>query len=132
MSVYINYIKGHEQAIREFANLEKKTFFTSFLKKIEETNKSIKSLPNILIMPVQRLPRFILLLKTLSEKTVTSHPDFSYIQVSLSLLSSLVESVDETIKQEENLQKIYSIQKRLGVTVTNFLFLPLNLFLIYS
>jgi hypothetical protein len=77
--------------------------------------------PNILIMPVQRLPRFILLLQSLSEKTLSSHPDHSFIQVALSVLSSLVESVEETIKQEENLQKIYSIQKRLGVSV-NFLF----------
>ena len=79
-------------------------------------------------MPVQRLPRYELLLNTLLEKTDSKHPDYRLLKRGLISITSITEKVDELIQKEENLQKSYVIQKKLGLV--NFLFY-FNLFLIF-
>lgn len=59
--------------------------FKSVIKELENTYLQVKTkdLENLLIQPVQRLPRYVLLFKDLLKNTDIKHPDFKNIQLVL-------------------------------------------------
>ena len=66
--------------------------------------------------------RYELLLGRLKDNTHETHPDYEVLQTAFKAVTSVTEKVDEMIKKEENLQKIYGIQKKLGVQVSRIPF----------
>jgi hypothetical protein len=60
-----------------------------------------KSLDDLLIMPVQRVPRYKLLLTELYEKTPKNHPDYKDLNVALNMTNKLALSINESTRQAE-------------------------------
>lgn len=87
-----------------------------------------------LIRPVQRIPRYILLLTDMIKHTPKDHPDYNVRPVCLiSLLSSdtrdqdlvaavnqtqtIADSINVSIKQSEKMNQIVALQDKLGIKV---------------
>jgi len=68
----------------------------------------------MLITPVQRLPRIILLLRELEKYTVEEHPDFANITKALEVMMDVVKGMNNIIKAAENTDKILKIQQSFG------------------
>ena len=92
-----NYDRG--QAV-----LDKCMTDPTFVSTIETLESQVKNLrlPNLLIQPIQRIPRYNLLLRDLLAKTDASHPDHEYLSAGLETLESVMNYLDANITQAEN------------------------------
>ncbi len=72
------------------------------------------SLMSRLILPVQRLPRYQMLLKALMKRTAADHVDYKPLGQAISLLEQAAEHIDENLKHIENKNYIYTIQNKLS------------------
>ncbi len=53
-------------------------WFASFVEHIQ-TNRAIRNLESYLILPVQRLPRYVLLLREMHKHTPRTHSDYDLL-----------------------------------------------------
>lgn len=75
-----------------------------------------------LITPVQRIPRYKLLLKDLLKHTRRTHPDYSKLSKAADQIESVASHINEFIRQHENFNKMLVIQNSLtGPTVPGIL-----------
>ena len=63
------------------------------------------SLDDLLIKPVQRIPRYLLFIKDLLKHTSVSHPDHAPLQQALDELTGLVERVNESEREMARTEK---------------------------
>lgn len=69
-----------------------------------------QALPAFLIQPIQRIPRYKLLLEQLVSKTAVIHPDYNDLSKALGYLSEIAVVLNNKIREHENRQKIIDIQ----------------------
>lgn len=62
---YTNYVNNYNNSIALLTQLEENSDFANFLKSLTDSQIKGKSIYTYLIMPIQRIPRYILLLKVL-------------------------------------------------------------------
>ena len=65
-------------------------------------------------MPVQRIPRYVLLLQDLLNNTVKEHPDYENINGALGRVKDFANYINVSKRQTENLEKLRAIQERLA------------------
>ena len=63
-------------------------------------------LPDLLITPIQRLPRYSLLLREFKKHTAPDHPDYEKIAKSLKRIESLNTKINEKKRNHEILSKL--------------------------
>ena len=66
-----------------------------------------------LIMPVQRIPRYVLLLRELKKNTPDTHPEYEALTVALTKIESIGTHINESKRQVEQMSKLLDIQNRL-------------------
>eukprot|EP01130_Rhizamoeba_saxonica_P008545 TRINITY_DN345_c0_g1_i4.p1 TRINITY_DN345_c0_g1~~TRINITY_DN345_c0_g1_i4.p1 ORF type:complete len:522 (-),score=74.89 TRINITY_DN345_c0_g1_i4:2325-3890(-) len=71
-------------------------------------------LSSFLIQPVQRIPRYTLLIEDLIKSTSESHPDHSLLEEALNISKEVADRIDKSIKHEENQAKCLAIQRIIG------------------
>src|SRR5688572_13534355 len=64
-------------------------------------------------MPVQRIPRYKMLLEDLLKKTVETHPDYLNLKKAYQVIENVATFVNETIRQHEMFITMLDIQKSL-------------------
>ncbi|XP_047104060.1 rho guanine nucleotide exchange factor 17 [Schistocerca piceifrons] len=74
---FINNWKSAKEAVK--ATCQAKPAFAKFLEAMAREHKGKLALDSLLIMPVQRIPRYELLLQTLIKNTEQSHPDYNLL-----------------------------------------------------
>eukprot|EP00012_Vannella_robusta_P005789 CAMPEP_0206209004 /NCGR_PEP_ID=MMETSP0166-20121206/16632_1 /ASSEMBLY_ACC=CAM_ASM_000260 /TAXON_ID=95228 /ORGANISM="Vannella robusta, Strain DIVA3 518/3/11/1/6" /LENGTH=95 /DNA_ID=CAMNT_0053630281 /DNA_START=442 /DNA_END=726 /DNA_ORIENTATION=+ len=62
-----------------------------------------KSIGSFLIMPVQRIPRYYLLLKDLFKHTWEDHPDYANLKQAAEKMGEVIEFLDQKKRESENL-----------------------------
>jgi len=67
-------------------------------------------LPSLLIQPVQRVPRYRLLLQELIKATPETHSDYKPCKEALIQVEQVADYVNESIRQREQLEEIANIQ----------------------
>ncbi|XP_001624596.3 FYVE, RhoGEF and PH domain-containing protein 2 [Nematostella vectensis] len=113
IKLYSTYANNFEAASRLLQEWEKKSpEFSAFITRQEALEEcqglNIRAL---LITPVQRVPRYKLLLESLLNKTPRDYPDFSKLEEATYEIAKVAEHINENIRQHENFQKMLSIQK---------------------
>ena len=73
------YVNGYEKSISVLDKLNGNKKFQKLLEENREKYGHGKTLAFYLIMPVQRIPRYVLLFKTLKKYTRRSHEDYASI-----------------------------------------------------
>ncbi len=102
---------------QDFATFLKVHFFLNFQtqkKKTKECLKSMNSVQDIssyLILPIQRIPRYALLLDSLIKVTFRDHPDFEELSSAYLTMKNVAITINEQIRIAENYQKILEIQQ---------------------
>ncbi|KAH3745896.1 rho guanine nucleotide exchange factor 17 [Pelomyxa schiedti] len=112
--LYSEYIVWHDKATAVFHNLQKLPAFTAWMRQMgtsEATNHMI--LPSYMIMPVQRLPRYLLLLNSLLEVTPPSHIDRENIAKALRIIRDLADTINTRKKEIEAYQKMEALSEKL-------------------
>ncbi|XP_073246114.1 intersectin-2-like isoform X3 [Porites lutea] len=96
--------RGNEVKLKLEKNNEK---FRNFLAKVN-CNQTLDSL---LLMPIQRVPRYQLILKELVKRTSKDHPDYDNLTEALSKAQKTAEALNEHIRQIENETKVVEVIK---------------------
>lgn len=135
LATYTVYVVNYPKALVTLNDKTHKAQFAAFLKRaLEQGAKQYQTVASYLIMPVQRIPRYQLLLRELLRVTPEAHPDHRYLTESLERMTELAVKINETIREEEELEKVIAIQKKFTGNPVCFLlssfFFSLSLFLL--
>lgn len=69
---------------------------------------------SFLIMPIQRVPRYALLLKELHRLTPPFHRDYNNLSLALTEISKVASLINENKAEEENKRKVRAISELFG------------------
>ena len=120
VDAYVQFINGFEQSQRALHGIEDKPEWLAFLKHwallVHATgrSKAPPDLQSLLVKPVQRVPRFKLLLEQLLKATPMGHPDRASTESALRDFSELASSVNEAIRRREQVEAVYQLQNEFG------------------
>eukprot|EP00029_Vermamoeba_vermiformis_P010898 TRINITY_DN5853_c0_g1_i1.p1 TRINITY_DN5853_c0_g1~~TRINITY_DN5853_c0_g1_i1.p1 ORF type:complete len:741 (-),score=186.63 TRINITY_DN5853_c0_g1_i1:99-2321(-) len=108
--MYTQYCYNYTKAITNLAQYkEKNTKFRSFLRKVEVTTMRLMDL---LIMPVQRIPRYVMLLEQLVKYTLEHHPDYQPLLSAVKETQRATEAINEALREEQNKYSVISVLER--------------------
>jgi len=97
--MYSQYVANFEEVPHILRDLkdgkEKNSKFGRFCAEAQAQPMCSVGLLSLLVMPIQRIPRYRMLLETLVKHTPEMHPDFSTLQESLVLVSKVAESINQ-------------------------------------
>ncbi|KAJ1557655.1 hypothetical protein HK096_006061 [Nowakowskiella sp. JEL0078] len=107
--VYGKFIAGYSLSQREIREIGKQQDYERFA-------------TDIMVTPVSRLPRYVLLLKDLKKDTPVDHPDSKDLELALEEVQKLVKYIDNLKRQEEektNLFETYNSTTNCPVQLLN-------------
>eukprot|EP01117_Protostelium_nocturnum_P012409 TRINITY_DN4582_c0_g1_i1.p1 TRINITY_DN4582_c0_g1~~TRINITY_DN4582_c0_g1_i1.p1 ORF type:complete len:882 (-),score=333.69 TRINITY_DN4582_c0_g1_i1:22-2667(-) len=108
---YKPYLEHHQRTIDKLRVLDKKSSWQAFLQEVKERPDSRRGeLSFFLIQPVQRCPRYELLLNQLIKHTPETHPDFKGLNKALEDSQELVISANEEMRKHEELKILHKIE----------------------
>eukprot|EP01100_Stratorugosa_tubuloviscum_P000667 TRINITY_DN1148_c0_g1_i1.p1 TRINITY_DN1148_c0_g1~~TRINITY_DN1148_c0_g1_i1.p1 ORF type:complete len:886 (-),score=402.98 TRINITY_DN1148_c0_g1_i1:64-2721(-) len=98
--IYTDYCNNYEQAIACLQKIEKRKDVSSFLKACDTETQGLK-ITALLIMPVQRIPRYVLLIKEFNKHTPENHPDSTAIGQALKQAAEITGQTNENVRSHE-------------------------------
>ncbi|KAF2073224.1 hypothetical protein CYY_005451 [Polysphondylium violaceum] len=120
--IYSTYVNNYNDAIKTIESLKKDNEkFTEFLLETRESKAKGIDLVAYLIMPVQRCPRYVLLLEDLVKSTPSDHADFANIELAVKNLKKLTVQLNERKRDSENKLAIQDIYMKLVPPVQDIL-----------
>jgi hypothetical protein len=115
---YTLYSKTFDDATALMQRLKKSNAdFRKFLERQAKKHTDVQSLDLLdamLITPIQRIPRYNLLLQDLIKNTDAAHQDLPNLTKALALMKEVADAVDGSIKFSENINKLMRIQSQIS------------------
>lgn len=109
--MYTQYCYNYNSALELVKRLSSENSrFRAFLKKTEA--KTMKKFCDFLILPVQRIPRYVMLIEVLIKYTPDSHPDYENLVKALKEAQIAARALNQKLEESENRAKVVSIRKR--------------------
>eukprot|EP01129_Flabellula_baltica_P015835 TRINITY_DN8201_c0_g1_i1.p1 TRINITY_DN8201_c0_g1~~TRINITY_DN8201_c0_g1_i1.p1 ORF type:complete len:779 (-),score=145.45 TRINITY_DN8201_c0_g1_i1:1-2337(-) len=112
--VYTEYVKVYATALMEITNQMEDLTVLQILERCRQqpATRGI-ALQGFLITPIQRIPRYQLLLQELLRNTPTDHPDYPHLTKAIDSIIEVANYVNEKKKQAENMNRVSVISSRL-------------------
>eukprot|EP00117_Sycon_ciliatum_P048267 scpid13446/ scgid0838/ Guanine exchange factor for Rac 30 len=103
-NVYSVYCANHRDAEEAVARLKRKNDVNDTLQSAGQDARVSTglNLQSYLLTPVQRMPRYLLLLQNLLKHTPDTHPDFEMLREAISKLDRITEHVNQQIRELQN------------------------------
>ncbi|XP_010992767.3 FYVE, RhoGEF and PH domain-containing protein 2 isoform X3 [Camelus dromedarius] len=117
LKMYSEYVKNFERAIELLATWTDKSLpFQEVLTRIQNSEASGSlTLQHHMLEPVQRIPRYELLLKEYVQKLPAQAPDLADAQKALDMIFSAAQHSNTAITEMERLQELWEVYQRLGL-----------------
>uniref|UniRef100_A0A8C9ID76 FYVE, RhoGEF and PH domain containing 2 n=1 Tax=Piliocolobus tephrosceles TaxID=591936 RepID=A0A8C9ID76_9PRIM len=117
LKMYSEYVKNFERAAELLATwTEKSPLFQEVLTRIQSSEASGSlTLQHHMLEPVQRIPRYELLLKEYVQKLPAQAPDQADAQKALDMIFSAAQHSNAAITEMERLQDLWEVYQRLGL-----------------
>eukprot|EP00736_Rhodelphis_marinus_P012950 Rmarinus@m.16994 len=113
LKVYTMYCRNHEAAQRVLQDCRERKAVRRFLTSAAEDPRCRgNDLAALLIMPVQRIPRYVLLLTDLLKHTEKSHVDEENLRQALRMVKGLGEHVNEAVRVADQMQWCIQLQQK--------------------
>ncbi|XP_053384716.1 rho guanine nucleotide exchange factor 39-like [Mercenaria mercenaria] len=110
LKLYSMYANNHQQAISTLQDSLKNEKFAEFIREQEDRPEVMGlKIGALLITPVQRIPRYKLLLEDLLENTSEEHHDYAMLKEAAKQVGEIARHINEHVRQNENFQKMLSI-----------------------
>ncbi|KAI5692260.1 hypothetical protein M8J76_003002, partial [Diaphorina citri] len=106
-TAFINNWKSAKEAIKSTCHT--RPAFAKFLENMAREHKGKLALDSLLIMPVQRIPRYELLLQTLLKHTDENHVDFTLLRDAQKEIHELAVKINCTERECMELEQIESL-----------------------
>ncbi|XP_014670966.1 PREDICTED: rho guanine nucleotide exchange factor 39-like [Priapulus caudatus] len=116
LKLYAAYAKSFQDSASLLQEWEQKSKQFRLFKERQEGRPEVKGLKlnALLITPVQRIPRYKMLLGELLENTPENHDDYSLLKEAVDHISQVALHINENVREHENFIKCLSIQTSLG------------------
>ncbi|KAG7391516.1 hypothetical protein PHYPSEUDO_004586 [Phytophthora pseudosyringae] len=120
--LYGGYAKDYEEVASLLQNFGRDTRlgFSKFLETCRERSGSPKPFESLLIMPIQRIPRYKLLLERLCELTAPGYPDAAFLTEAVDRVRAAASLINETVRRQENLETVLQAQKQFAGQLSLF------------
>eukprot|EP01105_Mastigella_eilhardi_P002309 TRINITY_DN1282_c1_g1_i14.p1 TRINITY_DN1282_c1_g1~~TRINITY_DN1282_c1_g1_i14.p1 ORF type:complete len:480 (-),score=135.88 TRINITY_DN1282_c1_g1_i14:2355-3794(-) len=114
VKLYRHYINNYSKSMATLtATKEKYPMFKTFLVQLDYTAAFFGlNLQGLLITPVQRLPRYVLLLRDLLKNTPASHPDEEPLRQALKEMQELADYVNSRKQEADNAADLAKLQAK--------------------
>eukprot|EP00211_Chloroparvula_japonica_P003826 CAMPEP_0119130410 /NCGR_PEP_ID=MMETSP1310-20130426/7761_1 /TAXON_ID=464262 /ORGANISM="Genus nov. species nov., Strain RCC2339" /LENGTH=794 /DNA_ID=CAMNT_0007120915 /DNA_START=57 /DNA_END=2441 /DNA_ORIENTATION=- len=114
--IYVSYVSNYETAVALCSKLRKKSdAFAEWEKEgLRKAGGGANSLSFLLVTPVQRIPRYMLLVDNLLKATWANHPDVEDLRKALDSIREIAAHVDQRTEEAERMQKISDIEDTIG------------------
>jgi len=113
LKLYTEYINRYNQSMETLNRVQKLSPFLEFAKKRCKSNPA-HVLTSLLIQPIQRVPRYEMLLKDLVTSTWTSHEDLPALDNALEKIVEAAVFINEQKRKAEALTRLMEIQNELN------------------
>jgi hypothetical protein len=114
LKMYTTYINTYDDAMAIYHRLSGNKEFTDFLSTCQKDSGGLLDLPSLLIQPVQRLPRYQLLLTELKKHTEDTHVDFNNIVEAIQQIKELNQYVNDRKRERDNANFILRLQDKIA------------------
>ncbi|XP_034846542.1 FYVE, RhoGEF and PH domain-containing protein 2 isoform X1 [Mirounga leonina] len=117
LKMYSEYVKNFERAVELLATwTDKSAPFQEVITRIQSSEASGSlTLQHHMLEPVQRIPRYELLLKEYVQKLPAQAPDRADAQKALDMIFSAAQHSNAAITEMERLQDLWDVYQRLGL-----------------
>jgi len=109
LKIYDSYGNNYDTSLEILKDCQKNLLFANAVSQIESTLETNIRLEAMLIAPIQRLPRYILLLSDLQKNTPEDHPDWILLNDAIPAMQSVADHVDKNIHQAKSKQKLVEL-----------------------
>eukprot|EP01119_Soliformovum_irregulare_P022894 TRINITY_DN7905_c0_g1_i2.p1 TRINITY_DN7905_c0_g1~~TRINITY_DN7905_c0_g1_i2.p1 ORF type:complete len:331 (+),score=78.20 TRINITY_DN7905_c0_g1_i2:133-1125(+) len=111
LKCYTAFLNQFDESQQMYTQCIKDSKFKRFVNE----KPSDARLDSLLIMPVQRIPRYVLLLKELLKHTEPTHRDFKDLKAAVEALESIGSHLNHSKKLMDNLNRVMEIERMLGI-----------------
>lgn len=120
--IYSVYAFDYRNSLMLLQNLTTKNApFRAFLEATESRPEVQQKLNSLLITPIQRVPRYRLLLQQVLLYTSPSDSDYKIIQESIKQIESSINHINSVVEDQENIQKMLNVQNSLTGRIPNIM-----------
>eukprot|EP01080_Neovahlkampfia_damariscottae_P002556 gene2556-3518_t len=122
LKIYTVFCQEFDNVSKLVSELRQKAAFDDYLydRKYAPENKPKYSIESYLILPVQRIPRYELLLRDLLKKTSKYHSDYELLQKSLDQIQVTANYVNENLALFKSREKMREISRKMLNVPENF------------
>jgi hypothetical protein len=115
LKTYCTYCDNYEEATATVNyEMHNNAQFRTFLQQFQKSSVAKKlDAFMYLIMPVQRIPRYVLLLQTLQHYTPPNDADYNELTTAIKKVKAVADRVNESVRNRENIEKVIEIQNKL-------------------
>jgi hypothetical protein len=120
LKMYTLYVNSYSSCIEAMCDLKDHAKFQAFMrvKGGPEGSESAESqLMSALITPIQRIPRYLLLLKEMLRHTPADHPETEQLQRAVEKIAAIAEHVNQSKKRAEDFTKVIGIQGKINAGI---------------
>eukprot|EP00903_Cladosiphon_okamuranus_P017118 g15771.t1 len=116
LKMYVEYCTQHENTSSRVSLIASKNDKFGNLLHRARSDPRCQDLDaqSLLIMPIQRIPRYKLLLEGMLKNTEKDHPDRPLLQNAIEQISDVASFINDSIKRRENQAKIWDLQAMLS------------------
>lgn len=116
LKVYAHYLANYTNALTQLSELIRNSKrFRMFLDKIQ--TKLNCTLDSFLIMPVQRIPRYELLLREMMKNTPTDHKEYGELSTAYTKIKNIACFVNKETNTLDSMHELLNIQSKIGGAV---------------
>ena len=110
--MYQNYVNNYENAASRLAKLRQKSSsqFSSYCTK--QINNIGLPLESLIILPIQRMPRYKMLTEEIIKHTEPNHPDLEQLQNALAKITEVNNRINSKIKEFDSRMEVQVIENR--------------------
>eukprot|EP01083_Nonionella_stella_P007898 22727_1 len=120
--MYQMYLNNYQYAVTRLAQLrQKKTSPFSMYCNMQRQQAYFNNLPleSLIILPIQRMPRYKMLLEEITKHTCANHPDLKQLQNALSKISEVNTMINNRMKEFDQRIEVQNIENRFNGKITN-------------
>lgn len=112
LKVYTTYCNNYNKAMELIYELKKSN--PAFLDFVTNARRDPRckdlEFMDLVVLPIQRIPRYVLLLEDMARSTPLRHPDYQPLITALEKMKTVAQYVNERKRDSENLQNVLKIQ----------------------
>jgi len=123
--LYTIYVNGWNYSSEMLERCLEIKDFETFLWEAHKNKKcNLLELSDFLIMPVQRLPRYALLLEDIFKNTDAHDKDFPEIKEAIKQIKGLTQSINEKKRESDSVSRIQEMKNKVRGKSTNYITQP--------